>query len=210
NRFKPLGITAPLNGTDLISVTYRDSDVTTITDTSQRVASLPAISNCEYWDVKQLNGNSDVTISPSWNDPCLDNSVYFTDPQNLRIARWNGNTWQDGGNGGFVNGIVSTANPLPANGLFTFASPKRVVIIPEPPEPSTMIVYPNPASQYLNIVVDSGYKQGMLIDAIGRTLSIHSIQAGLNAIDVSRLPSGVYFLKLITARKQFVTKWIKL
>ncbi len=207
--FKPLAMSAPSNATDVVSMQYHASPVHTVSDTSSRVAGLPDISDCEYWEVKQLNGNSAVTLSPSWDEACLDNDIYFTDPQNAMVARWDGSTWQNEGNGGYDNGFIKTANALTPSGLFTFASPKREVIIPPPPDPPVMIVYPNPVSTTLNIRVEPGYNKGMIIDAIGRRISIHTMTAGLNSIDVSQLPSGVYFLKLITARRQFVVKWVK-
>ncbi len=209
-QFKPFSITAPSDPTDIISIQYKIESPILHTDTSQRISGLNEIGNCEYWDVKSLSGTPIIEVSAAWDPSCLDNAVYFTNPADAQLARWDGAIWQNEGNGGYTNGSISSFGPVPANGLFTFASPKRIGVNPEPPRPPTMVVYPNPVRQILNIVIDSGYKQGMIIDAIGRTIAIYQVQPGLNSIDVSRLPSGVYFFKMIAIRTNKVVSWIKL
>lgn len=209
-KFKPLTISAPLNITDIVAVQYHDDDVSAITDTAARTSGLSDIGNCEYWELKQLNGNSQVTIAASWDETCLDDTVYFTDPANAKLARWDGNLWVDEGNGGYANGYISSQSNIIPNGVFTFATPRRPFNTPNPdPEPPAMMVYPNPAGNFINVVVDSAYNRGVIIDAIGRTISIHPLVRGLNTIDVTNLPTGVYFIKLITNRKQKVLKWVK-
>lgn len=208
--YKPLYMSAPTSTTDMVSVQYQPSSAHTVSDTSNREAGLPDISNCEYWEVSQVSGSSMVTLAPSWDETCLDNSYYYTDPLNAQIARWDGSIWKNAGHGDYSNGFISTAHSVLPQGLFTFASPRRVVTIPEPQPLTTMIVYPNPAVEHINIYVDQGYHTGMLIDAIGRRLSVHNLVAGRNTIRVAALPSGVYFLKLISTQKQFVLKWVKL
>lgn len=208
--FKPFSITAPAGLGDLLSVQYSDASVVPLSDTSQRVAGLADISNCEYWDVKSLSGTPSVNISAAWDAACLDNTLYFTNPRDAQLARWDGSVWKNEGNGGYANGSIASTGSVPAVGLFTFASPKRIIDNPEPPQMPTMVVYPNPVRQTLNIIVEPGYKQGIIIDAIGRTVSTHNVQAGVNTIDVKHLSVGVYFFKLITNRTQKVLSWIKI
>lgn len=213
DQFKPLFISAPAEISEIVSVQYHHDDVSAITDTASKAAGLTNIGNCEYWEVEQLNGSNNLTIAASWNQACLNDTVYFSDPTTARITRWNGNQWQDEGNGNYSNGFISSATAITPNGLFTFASPLRQVIIPNPnpePIPPSMIVYPNPATYSINVFVESDYKKGIIIDAIGRTISIHRLAPGLNNINVESLPSGVYFLKLINKRMQKVLKWVKL
>lgn len=64
-------------------------------------------------------------------------------------------------------------------------------------------VYPNPASDYLNIVIkgnDDMNLQIALFDAIGRNLLIDKINAGEpeKTLDVSLYRPGIYFLKIAT------------
>lgn len=64
-------------------------------------------------------------------------------------------------------------------------------------------VYPNPATKEVNI---SGFevKEVMLMDVTGRMLNVSGIEG--NRIDVSNVPSGVYFLQLTNKSGQLITK----
>lgn len=209
--YKPFFISSPANTDDIISVQYYAASVTTVSDTAQRASGVEAISNCEYWEVEQPQGNSTITASLMWDDPCMDTAVYIANTPQAQIAQWDGSIWSNAGNDGYANGYITTSGAVIPNGLFTFAAPKKVVIIPDPPVTiPLMVVYPNPAQQHINVYATPGFKQGIIIDAIGRRISVHQIQPGLNTLDVSRLPAGVYFLKLITQTKQQVFKWVKL
>jgi hypothetical protein len=208
--FKPFSISAPADTSEIVEVKYNSTSAVSLTDTSQRVLGLHAIGNCEVWEVNQVVGNSLVTVAPAWEEPCLDESIYITNTQNVQVARWDGVVWQNEGNGGYQSGMISSSNATMPSGLFTFATPRRAINIPEPPQPPSMVIFPNPVRQILNINVDQGFRQGIIIDAIGRTVSTHYIQTGVNAIDVRSLPSGVYFLKLISGHTQKVFSWIKM
>lgn len=208
--FKPFSISAPADPSEIVGVKYNSTSPVSLTDTSRRGLGLHSIGNCEVWEVNHVVGNSLVTVAPAWAIPCLDDSIYLANPQNVQVARWDGVVWQNEGNGGYNNGMISSSNATSPSGLFTFAAPQQAIDTTEPPQLPSMVIFPNPVTQILNINVEQGYKQGIIIDAIGRTLSTHYIQAGVNSIDVRHLPSGVYFLKLITARTQKVLSWIKI
>ena len=67
----------------------------------------------------------------------------------------------------------------------------------------TVKVYPNPAEDYLNVVLsgnDNLDLQVSLFDAIGRNLLINRINAGEpeKTLDVSAYRPGIYFLKIAT------------
>ena len=66
-------------------------------------------------------------------------------------------------------------------------------------------IYPNPASATLNVVVaESG--EASVLDAMGRTVMCQSVMAGGNAIDVSMLPNGLYFVRIGINYSTFIIK----
>jgi hypothetical protein len=74
-------------------------------------------------------------------------------------------------------------------------------------------VFPNPAIDYLALYVQPGFQNNMsavLMNTLGESLQIQTnIQpANTYAFDLSRLPSGIYFLKLEGDRVTAVEKVI--
>lgn len=70
-------------------------------------------------------------------------------------------------------------------------------------------LYPNPASQALNVESDEAVS-GSVINVLGQTQMEVSIAAGNSQLDVSGLAPGVYFLTLKdTDNKSYTFKWIK-
>lgn len=74
-------------------------------------------------------------------------------------------------------------------------------------------VYPNPANDFLYVDfaaigdIDANY---FISDITGRVLNTSNFSSkAVNKIDVSSLPSGVYFLKIKTKDNEFVKKFIK-
>ena len=66
-------------------------------------------------------------------------------------------------------------------------------------------IYPNPASMLLNVVVDQP-EEAVVIDALGRTVFKHDLASGTNAIDVSSLVEGVYFIKVGSRQSSFIIR----
>lgn len=74
----------------------------------------------------------------------------------------------------------------------------------------TMSVYPNPASDFVNLIVDGeqSYKNYSLIDCTGRVLTSGNI-IGINTlIDVSKLPGGIYMIQA-NGKNNTLVKFIK-
>ncbi|WP_379968899.1 T9SS type A sorting domain-containing protein [Epilithonimonas sp. UC225_85] len=70
-------------------------------------------------------------------------------------------------------------------------------------------IYPNPATEYINIEADSKIKTVKLVDASGKNVNISN--SDLNKINVSNLEKGVYLLELqlengTTTVKKFIKK----
>ncbi|NOQ75058.1 MAG: T9SS type A sorting domain-containing protein [Crocinitomix sp.] len=56
--------------------------------------------------------------------------------------------------------------------------------------------YPNPATEILNVEISDKQMDFDLIDISGKLIVAGSLAKGVNPINVSKLPAGVYFLKL--------------
>jgi hypothetical protein len=88
-----------------------------------------SISKCEYWTVDRNPGvppaASNVLVTLSWQEAaCVPG--YITVPTGLRVARWNGASWVNHGNGGTTgtatNGTIVTSGAVTAFSPFTLAS----------------------------------------------------------------------------------------
>ena len=78
----------------------------------------------------------------------------------------------------------------------------------------TINIYPNPVNDYLRITIDDVRLNNtiQIYDLLGRQICTDStLQRGLGGfeIDVHKLTSGIYFLKITTNNKIFNTKFIK-
>ncbi len=80
------------------------------------------ISQCEYWVLTRDAGTSNRFVTLSWDA----NSCGVTNLADLRVARFNGASWDDRGNGGTTGnttaGTITTAAAQTAYGPFTLAS----------------------------------------------------------------------------------------
>ena len=77
-----------------------------------------------------------------------------------------------------------------------------------------VFVYPNPASDLLNVVVKNPKPISAVLSVkniLGQTVITKNISAQMRdiSIDVSRLQRGVYFLSLNTEERQSVVKWTR-
>ena len=107
----------------------------------------------------------------------------------------------------------------PTNGLILthgFQSVLRTVIVEENLDtPVKVVVFPNPASDYLNISfaepLDAEVNL-MLIDAQGKLFRSQVIEAASSEVQLNfqDLPSGIYLLKLTKGKLSNVYKVVKL
>lgn len=88
-----------------------------------------SISKCEYWTIDRNPGvppaSSNVLVTLSWQEAaCV--VGYITNPATLRVARWNGASWANHGNGGTTGtatlGTIVTSGAVTAFSPFTLAS----------------------------------------------------------------------------------------
>jgi len=70
-------------------------------------------------------------------------------------------------------------------------------------------VYPNPASDYLNVVAEEEIRSIRLYSLDGRLLQEMSVQGMSEQLDISRLNAGLYIVELQTEEELLQEKFIK-
>jgi hypothetical protein len=91
-------------------------------------ASLVRLSSCEYWTLQKQPGadavNARVTLS--WEQASACGGPYVTDPTTLRVASFDGGSWEDegrfSGTGNSISGTVISLNALTDFGTFALGS----------------------------------------------------------------------------------------
>jgi hypothetical protein len=138
--YRPIAISAPANVISRFTGEFFLADSDGSYTHSSKDVSLNHLSRCEYWILDRNAGTNSVTVTLSWNTP----SCGVTVLGDLRVARWNGTTWKDHGNGSttgnttsgtvassaaissfspFTLGSTTIENPLPVNLIDFQASP---------------------------------------------------------------------------------------
>jgi hypothetical protein len=131
-QLQPLSITAPGNATDEFTAQYIEVDPDPTYSDASLGPGLNHISSCEYWELDQTAGASNVQVTLNY-DP---NSCGVSDLAALVVARWDGAAWQNHGGtvtGNLVSGIVqtpATVNTWIANMPFTLASTNSLNPLP--------------------------------------------------------------------------------
>jgi hypothetical protein len=124
NVYAPISITAPALTTDEFSAQYfyriaHDDGY----DSTQHDVSLHHLSRNEYWLLNRTAGTSSAKVTLSWETVRSGGVNVIPD---LRVARWNGTTWKDEGNGGTSGttseGTIQSLNTITGFSPFTLAS----------------------------------------------------------------------------------------
>jgi hypothetical protein len=125
--YKPLTISGLSNITDAYAARYYHSSPGTLYDTSftSRASTLEKISSYEYWYLEHISGtDAGVTLY-------YDSTSYITSAPDIRMAIWNGSSWNDDGgtgngcnanSGGYCRSGSITVNALADAGPVTFAT----------------------------------------------------------------------------------------
>jgi hypothetical protein len=71
---------------------------------------------------------------------------------------------------------------------------------------NSLLLYPNPAKDFIVIETDLNYHSISIIDLTGKTVQLFN---SLSKIDITSLSKGIYFIKLIGEEKTIVRKFIK-
>ena len=102
------------------------------------------------------------------------------------------------GSGRITASIWTDSNGIGLNRL-EYWEPRSSSVIPAVSPLDNLRIYPNPATNTLNI--ENTITSIAVLDPLGR---VYSVPKNGNSLDVSSLPSGVYFLSDGTSRTKFV------
>ncbi|MBL4594144.1 MAG: T9SS type A sorting domain-containing protein [Flavobacteriales bacterium] len=118
------------------------------------------------------------------------------------------------GNGGFVaqgietgtvamvinDSIILTSSTICANCIVT-------VGVESLNDEADITIYPNPTASELNITTELNIKYVAILDITGKTIEAYELKT--NAINVTHLAKGIYFLKLETEEGAITKKFVK-
>ncbi|MCB0851007.1 MAG: T9SS type A sorting domain-containing protein, partial [Bacteroidetes bacterium] len=78
-------------------------------------------------------------------------------------------------------------------------------------ENPTVLVYPNPTTNYVNVEFEGDYDQLMLIDSRGRVISQRRLEVGetLVKLNLEELPEGVYMIRLAGQSGSLIQRVVK-
>jgi hypothetical protein len=131
NNYAPAAIGAPSLTTDHFTAEYFNTNPNASYNVALKDNTINNISACEYWIIDRSAGLSNVTVNLSWNTP---RSCGVNDPAALLLARWNGSSWIDHGNGGTTGnntaGSINTAAVVTNFSPFTLASTSPINPLP--------------------------------------------------------------------------------
>ncbi len=120
--YRPAGISAPANITDMFQGNYFNTSVLGSFPNSSRSITLDHVSNAEWWQITRPVGTSAVTTTLSWDS----NSGGVADPPSLRVTGWTGSLWADLGNasttGTAAQGTITASVSTATMGAYTLAS----------------------------------------------------------------------------------------
>ncbi len=116
--YQPATISAPSNATHHFTAQYFSANPGLLYNPLSLGAGIDHISKCEYWNIDRTSGASTVTITVAFDA----GSCGVTSLAALRIARWDGTTWVDQGNGG-TTGTTSAGTIVNGTAITTYLSP---------------------------------------------------------------------------------------
>lgn len=181
-----------------------------------------------YWEIYELMGDpsllpwlgtaSDVVFSASLSDGCI--SVETAPNAYVAIVDTMTNQTLVAGFAtadGHLSFCVDTTGFSTANYVVTaqgrrpfaqaFGGKGPEVSIGEVLDASVQ-VFPNPANDYVTVHVSSGEATATLIDMSGRVLNTRRILSTGSSLDLQPLPSGVYFLRIVSGSDASLRKLI--
>jgi hypothetical protein len=122
SNYLPIAIEAPALTSDAFTAEYLREDPDPTYDKNAKDVSLDHISKVEYWTLDRTAGSSNVNVTLTWNDK----SGGIDDLVDLIVARWDGSSWKDHGNGGTTGttsaGTIVTSSAVTSFSPFTLAS----------------------------------------------------------------------------------------
>ncbi len=124
--YNPIGMSAPVGVTTRFSAQYKNQNPTSDGyNTALKAGSFgtAAISKAAYWDVKRLEGVTNVTLTLGFGTNPYEQ--YPASLANLKVAHWNGAQWDDHGNaaptGTAANGSINNSVAITSFSPFTLS-----------------------------------------------------------------------------------------
>jgi hypothetical protein len=120
----------------------------------------------------------------------------------IRYTDTEGNAGFEGYEKGFYDYVVYKEGYVPVEGSFELVNEDITIDVSivftgiENTRDDFVRIYPNPVYDMLNIIV-SDYHSIELLNLSGKIIKTEKLVPGNNAIDLSRQPPGMYFVKLI-------------
>lgn len=133
--FAPVSISAPALVTDQFAACYIYASPDSLYERDSIESSLHHVSNTEYWHINRTVGSSPVSVTLSWDS----RSGGITNIPALRVSRWNGIRWTDGGNTSFTGSNATgtlSSSPFSSFSPFTIATS-----VPNNPLPISLLYY---------------------------------------------------------------------
>ena len=85
----------------------------------------------------------------------------------------------------------------------------KITALPNETKPVTFQVYPNPASDHLYVNLSDGKYNLTIYNALGNVVLAKQVNGGLNTIDLSKLPAGLYIVDVTSNNYHATQKVIK-
>jgi uncharacterized delta-60 repeat protein len=83
------------------------------------------------------------------------------------------------------------------------------ISVPEVADQTEISVYPNPATETIMVKSESRMRSVELLDALGRSVLLHSVNANQLQLDLSKIPDGIYLLRASDGERVFTKKVVK-
>ncbi len=135
--YQPVSMSAPSSTAARFRAQYFNTDPAPSYDDTQLDPSIHHISDCEYWTLDRTNTTNNVSVTLGFK-PHTGACSGVTDPTTLVVARWDGTTWRDHGNGGTTGtptaGDITTSGAVTNFSPFTLASTVNFPVNPLPVE----------------------------------------------------------------------------
>jgi hypothetical protein len=177
-------------------------------------------------------GGNDITTEGFWalNGNNDEQAVFFWQgsaggaPMNNRFNNWGNNEPDNWGDAPGQDALAMAIIPFPngeagkwndvshTNELFFIVEHNSLLNTPQADFESEMVLYPNPATDFVNITNADNLTKAVIVSVTGHeVISLQKEELGTGQINIANLPAGVYFINLklennITLHKRLVKK----
>lgn len=212
NSWGRLHISAPANANSEFTAEYFDAPYTNTTSVNSPLVS---VSSVEHWSLLRSNSSDSVEVSLYWDDASSSN---ISDCSILTMAYWNGTGWDNiscstvGNCNGTASGLAQSDSVQANYGLFTFGYLDVVTGLKEQTLSDAQL-FPNPNNGKATLHLKNDYENASfrLMDVTGKVImERQAIAEEYHEIDLSRQPSGVYYLEVNNRHATSRIKIVKL